>query len=230
MKPARILLFDIETTNLAADFAQLLCVGHKWLGQKKVTCPRIDRSQRNFRTAEKQLLKDFLAVYETADVVVTYNGKMFDVPFLQAKALEHRLPPMPNPSHVDLYWTAKHNLRISRKSLQNLAYYLGVKHEKTPVEGRIWVDAMMGVPSALNYIVKHCKADVLVLEDVYDRLRPYVRQHPRIMASHLGHCRYCGSTHLQSRGRYITRMKSDYKRVQCQGCGGWDSRRSTVIA
>lgn len=230
MNPAKILLFDIETTNLAADFAQLLCVGYKWWGQKTVHCPRIDRSRPNFRKAEKALLQDFLAVYETADVIVSYNGKMFDVPFLQAKALEHGLGVLPNPSHVDLYWTAKHGLRISRKSLQNLAYYLGVPHEKTPVEGRIWVDAMMGVPKALNYIVAHCKADVLVLEDVYKIMRPLVRQHPRVMGPLLGCCRFCGSQHLQRRGRYINKAKSEFQRVRCMDCQGWDSRRAAVLA
>lgn len=221
MRPARVLLFDIETTNLAADFAVLLCVGYKWLGEKKVYCPAIDFSTGNHIRAEKALLKAFMPVLEEADVLVTYNGKRFDVPFLQAKALEHGYNALPNTSHVDLYWTVKHAMRISRKSLQNAGYFLGLSNEKTPVEGKIWVKAMLGDAGALRYIVKHCKADVRVLEELYYRLRSLVRGHPRVNGNA---CKACGSSNIHGRGRYVTKLKGAQWRTICQDCGTWEAR------
>lgn len=219
---SKILFFDIETTNLKADFGFLLCIGWKWLGTKTVYVPFITHSANTFRAEEKKLLKEFLEAFEEADVVVSYYGKGFDVPYLQAKSLEYNLGPLPNPSHVDLYWTIKHNLAISRKSLQNAAYYLGLSNEKTPVEGRIWVDAMAGSKKAMRYIVSHCKSDVLILEELYLRVRGLVRTHPRVNG--WGPCRSCGSKHLQSRGRYVTKCKLPRRRIRCMDCGQWEDR------
>lgn len=221
----KILCFDLETTNLKADFGYLLAIGYKFIGDKKATVLKIDHKgndPRNFRRAEKKLLQDFLRVYLQADVVVTYNGKRFDVPYLNAKYLEYKLGILPNLPHVDHYWTVKNNLGISRKSLQNAAYYLSLSHEKTPVEGRIWVDAMMGDQKALKYIVDHCRADVDLLEELHFTIRGLVRMHPRING--YGACKYCGEHKLGSRGTAITTLKKVKYRFQCKGCGGWDTR------
>lgn len=221
MKPARVLLFDIETSNLAADFGVLLCVGYKWLGESRVYCPKIDFTTKNHRNAEKALFEAFLPAYEEADILVSYNGKRFDVPFLQAKALEYGYNALPNTSHVDLYWTVKHSMRISRKSLQNAGYFLGLSNEKTPVEGKIWTRATLGDPKALKYIVDHCKSDVLVLEELYMRLRSLVRGHPRVAGNA---CKACGSPEIQNRGRYVTKLKGTMWRTMCTNCGSWEAR------
>lgn len=222
----KILVFDIEATSLKADFGYMLCFGHKWYGQKSVLCPMIDMRHRKtsrFREAEKELVIKAKGILESADIWVTYNGKRYDVPFIQCKMLEYDLGVLPPTPHVDLYYTVKHPLQtLSRKRLDTVSYYLQTGAEKSPVEGRIWVSAMMGDRSAMRYIVRHCRADVEVLEEVYTRLRPLVRQHPRV--SGYGPCRACGSTHLQRRGQTPTTMRGPRVRVFCPSCGTWESR------
>ena len=220
---ARILLWDIESTGLYLDFARLLCIGYKWYGEKKVHIPKIELPESgSWDKAEKQLVKDFMEVYEQADILVTYNGKRFDVPAVQAKALHYGLGVLPNTPHVDLYYTAKSNLKISRKSLQNVGFFLGLNQEKTPVNGKLWLEAQSGNKKALKDIVDHCRADVLMLEEAYTVMRPLVRTHPRVDG--YGPCRVCGSRKLQRRGPYITKTKNNAQRVQCQECGSWDTR------
>lgn len=222
--PARILSWDIETTHLKADFGTMLCVGYKWLHEKTVHVPSITDYpdwQKNM-TDESRLLKDFKKVYESADMLVTYFGKGFDVKFLQAKFLEHGLGVAPNIPHVDLFYTVKANFALSRKSLQNVGYYLDLNTEKTPVEGKIWRRAATGHKPSIDYIVRHCKADVQMLEELYLRLRPLVRQHPRVAAR--GECSACGSRLLQARGRALTSTKGERHRYQCQECGHWSTR------
>jgi uncharacterized protein YprB with RNaseH-like and TPR domain len=221
---ARILFFDLETTNLVADFGRLLCIGYKWSDRKSVKVPAAPAGI-DYVAAEKRLVRDFLKVYKSADIICTYNGKRFDVPYLQAKALEHGFGVLPSVPHVDLYYTVKHGLRISRKSLQNAAYYLGLTNEKSPVEGRIWVAAMMGQRKALKYIVDHCRADVLVLEELYHKIKGLVRQHPYVKG--YGPCRFCGSTNLQSRGPIKTKYKGEHRRVWCKDCLNWDQQAIT---
>jgi hypothetical protein len=173
-------------------------------------------------------VRDFLRVYESADMTVAYNGILFDRPYLLAKCLEHKLPIPPNVPMQDPYFCVKANLRISRKSLQNTAYFLKLGNEKTPVEGKIWKKAGAGDAKSIKYIVDHCVADVLVLEELYVYLRPLMRTHWRLGGT-LGQCRFCSSFKLQSRGTLMTKNKGEVRRVQCMECGGWDQRTAKEI-
>lgn len=223
---ARILSFDNETSHLKADFGTLLCWGYKWLDEKKVHVPSLLTHPGKHMIDDRPLVKHVHEIMGSADMWVTYFGKGFDVPFLNSKFLEYGLSILPNIPHVDLYFTVKSNMSLSRKSLQNVAYHLDLEAKKTPVEGRIWKKAMIGDQKSLLYIIKHCRSDVLLLEEAYLRLRPLVRTHPRV--SGFGPCRYCGSTRLQRRGIAITKLKNEQQRIQCQACGGWDQRAATA--
>jgi hypothetical protein len=154
---------------------------------------------------------------------VAYKGVLVDSPYILAKTLEYGLEIPPHIPIQDPYFCVKANLKISRKSLQNTAYFLRLSNEKTPVEGRIWKKASAGHRPSLKYIKDHCEADVLVLEELYLRLRPLMRTHFRL-SDDMGKCRYCNSSKLQSRGKHITKNKAPQRRVHCQSCGGWDTR------
>jgi uncharacterized protein YprB with RNaseH-like and TPR domain len=223
LNPAKILLWDIETTNLKMDFGTILCIGYKWLGENKVHVPAITDypGWQKDPTNDKKLIKDFIEVYNSADLTVTYFGIGFDRKCINAKALEWGLPlPAPIPM-VDLFYTVKGNLALSRKSLQNVGYYLGLSTEKTPVEGKIWRRATTGHAGSIKYIVDHCRADVLILEEAYERLKPLVRQHPRV--GEYWQCRYCAGEVIK-RGFTLTTIQKPKQRVQCKNCGGWDLR------
>lgn len=222
---SKVLLFDIECTNLDADFGTLLCVGYKWLDEDKVHVMSLldyEGWDEDF-TNDKKLVKDFMKVYSTADLTIAYNGVLFDRPWLLAKVLEHKLPIPPSIPMQDPYFTAKSNMRLSRKSLANIISHLDLDTKKTPVEGKIWKKAATGNKRSIQYIIDHCEADVIALEEVYLRLRPLMRTHFRLSAD-LGQCRYCESTKLQSRGKQITKLKAAQRRVQCTSCGAWDTR------
>lgn len=220
---ARVLFFDIECTNLKADFGTVLCIGYKWLGEKKTHVPSI-MDYPNWQkdaTDDSRLLKDFLKVWLAADVIVSYNGKRFDVPYLYAKLLEHGLEIPPNLPHIDLYFTVKSNLALSRKSLANVLKHLKLDTQKTPVTGNAWKRATTGHGPSIKYVIDHCKADVLVLEEAYLKLRPLVRMHPLMKG--FGPCANCGSENLASRGHIITAKKKT-RRIQCRDCGSWGQR------
>src|SRR5688572_15746784 len=224
---AKILIWDLESTGLKMDFATLLCTGYKWLGEKKVYVPSIMDYEgwEEDVTNDKKLVADFIKVYNSADMTVTYFGTGFDRKALIAKALEHNLPLPANVPMVDLFCTVKSNMAISRKSLQNVGYYLGLSNEKTPVEGKVWRRAMSGHGPSIKYIKNHCEADVLILEEAYLKLRPLVRTHPRVSSDYAA-CRTCGGKVI-SRGRAITKLKGVQYRFQCKQCGGWETRTST---
>jgi uncharacterized protein YprB with RNaseH-like and TPR domain len=221
---AKVLLFDIECTHLKADFGTILCIGYKWLGKKKVYIPAITdyKGWKKHPWDDKKLVSDFKKILEEADMWVTYYGKGFDVPYLQAKCLEHDLGILPNCPHVDLYFTVKSNLALSRKSLDNVSKYLNLENKKTPVTGGAWKRAMCGDKKSIKYVIDHCDADVLILEEAYLKMRGLVRTHPRVGG--LGVCRTCGEDRLQSRGYRINNLQQRRRRIQCQICNSWDTR------
>jgi uncharacterized protein YprB with RNaseH-like and TPR domain len=226
----RVLIWDLETTGLQADFGTILCVGYKWLGEKDVHIISLP-DYKGFRkdpTNDKPLVKDFLKIYNSADLTIAYNGVNFDRPYLLAKVMEHGLQVPPNVPMQDPYWTVRSNLRISRKSLANVTALLGLEKRKTPVEGKVWKRAMAGHADSIRYIVKHCRRDVEVLEETYLRLRPLMRTHHRL-SDDLGQCRYCTSDKLHSKGRQVTKLKGEARRVQCQKCGSWDTRSAKEV-
>jgi Predicted exonuclease len=221
---AKILIWDIESTGLKGDFATVLCVGYKWFGEKGVKVISITDYPEAFKkdpTDDKRLIKDFMKVYNEADMTIAYFGTGFDRKMLYTKLLEHRLPIPANIPLIDLFYTVKGNTTLSRKRLATVAEFLELPIQKTPVLGRVWKRAMAGHAPSIKYIIHHCKADVLVLEEAYVRLRPLVRTHPRVAGS--DPCRYCGSNRLQRRGLSRTALAVK-QRVQCQKCSGWDTR------
>lgn len=218
----KILFYDIECTDLNSDWGTLLCVGYKWLGDKTPTVLSIlDYPGENFLDDSK-LVEAFHKVISEAEMVITYFGKGFDQPWMQGKYMYHDLPPLPNLPHVDLFYTAKSNTRLSRKSLDNLVteFKLGKKYN---VSRQDWKLAKIGDEHAIGEVIKHCYVDVNLTEKLYlKKFRPYVRMHPRI-AGWLP-CRHCGSTKLQRRGLALYVTKNSRVRIQCQNCGGWDTR------
>ena len=69
--------------------------------------------------------------------------------------------------------------------------------------------------------------DIKVLEKIYMRLRPWIKNHPAM--SHYNEtgdhsCPTCGSKKLQRRGTHKTKV-STFRRYQCTSCGGWSRQR-----
>lgn len=226
---AKILIWDIESTHLKADWATLLCIGWKWYGDREVHVPSLMdyKGWTKDVTDDRKLITEFHKIMSEADMLVTYFGKGFDIKMIQSKFLEYGLPVLPNIPHVDLFFTVKANMTLTRKSMDNVARYLDLDNEKNHVSGKIWKRAMAGHADAIKYVIEHCRMDVLVLEELYTKLRPMVRVHPRV--AEYGTCNNCGSNKLQRRGYALTTTQGRRVRAQCQSCGAWHTFPETQI-
>jgi len=173
-------------------------------------------------TDDRQLVEAFHKIMMEASMYVTFYGKNFDLKWMNSKFLEYGLPVLPGTAHVDLYFTGKAHLNLSRKGLDNYSKFLHLNKKKYYVEGSMWKLARVGNPEALAKVIQHCAADVNITEQLYLKLRPLVRQHPRI--SNYESCAACGSPRLQRRGKALSTTKGPRQRVQCMGCGHWSQR------
>ena len=227
----KILAYDIEASNLSADFGIILTFGSKFVEEgKKVEVLNIldyADSSGDLIRAEKRLLKDIVKRILTADVLLGHFSTYYDFPFINTRLLYHRLPVLPsNFPGLDTWKVARYKLKLRNNRLVTIQGFLGLKDEKNAIQPEQWIRALGGHVPSMDYIVEHNRRDVLVLEQAYIRLRPLITNHPRGSKSFA--CPVCGGTHIQSRGTQVTQTRT-YKRFQCQNetCGHWFDERRT---
>lgn len=245
----RILTWDIEATSLNADFGYMLCFGYRWLGDEKTHVLSVT-DYAEFEedvTNDRRIVEDARAILASANVWVTWYGKRFDVPFIRSRLLNHKLPPLPESRHYDGWETARKKLRLHSNRLASVSAFLGVE-EKTPLSGPIWVRAAAGHPSSIDYVKAHCRQDVVVLEQVYRRLRPIATTHPNLgmFVPALGRprtkaeiedegtrpadrppCPACGLRKLRRAGEQVG-ITVAYARYVCGSCGAYCRGKSRM--
>jgi len=142
-------LTDIESTALDADIGAFIGGGlmelygrFSWFYSSN---PRIGR----------KVLCRFLNRLSRYDIMVAWNGRLFDVPFLTARVVRHGVPAeaLHRIRHLDLAELVKANLRLARTDLHHVARFLGVK-EDLDVEGldvpSLFPKSMMGVGGGVH--------------------------------------------------------------------------------
>lgn len=221
-----ILAWDIEASNLSADFGVVLCVGLKTVGKGRPLVLDVGDYEGDILKREKQLLRDVRELLLNTDCWLTQFGTYYDIPFVNSRLLYHHLPILPpNHPHVDTWKVAKHKLRLRNNRLVTMSEFLGTRDEKNPILPEQWLRALSGDQRSLNYIIDHCRRDVLVLEQVYLRVRPLITDHP--FSGQRGLCTICGpKSKVHYRGYHRTRTRV-YRRYQCK-CGKWDHEKTPV--
>jgi uncharacterized protein YprB with RNaseH-like and TPR domain len=169
--------FDLECSNLSANFGMLLAGGFKTFGEKTVKLYRIDRMPQYKKEPwnDIELARLIREELEEADILVSYNGRRFDIPFLNARLIKYDMKPIIGKKHIDLFFTSKFQLKLSNWSLDALAKHLGLPIEKTQMQGDQWIKAMTGDKVSLDYIVDHCRKDVIVLEMAFMKTKGLIK-------------------------------------------------------
>lgn len=225
MKP-KILFFDIETSpNLAYVWEkyeqnvlaferewQLLSFAWKWQGDAKV---RVLSQRYN---SEPSLVKSLHRLFSHADVLVAHNGDEFDIKKARAKFLEFGLPPPPSVASVDTKKVAKRNFKLNSNSLNDIGKLLKIGQKAETGGFSLWLGCMAHKDASWAKMEAYNKQDVILLEKVYDRMLPYMDNHPSVakMLDREG-CPACGSEKVQKAGlRYTTSGKR--QRWNCESC------------
>lgn len=169
--------FDLETTNLKANFARLIC-GSVADCFGNVTTFRCDQPELTGvkRRDDSKLAVAVRDLLETFDVIVGWNSKMFDVPWLNTRLLIHGERPLSTDlMHIDpMYKAGKGSLALHSKRLDAVAKTFRLDSQKTGLDPEIWLDAADGDTEAIDYVVEHCEADCLTLRAAFHVLKPLI--------------------------------------------------------
>lgn len=187
----KLLFFDTESTDLSASWGRILCASfvsltgdvYTFRGDKRPHDLPASGHAKHF-PGEETIDDSNLCVairdeLEAADIIVSWNGILHDIPLLNARLQVYNHRPYegktwPQGSHLDLmYYATGQAMKMGSKKLDNVAKFLQLENQKTPLDGKTWQRAATGDRAAMNDVVEHCEADTLVLRDTF----PYLAQH-----------------------------------------------------
>lgn len=172
----RIGIFDLEMSNLNADFGILLCGVVKEYQGKSVILRLDDMPGYKKDMGSDRLLAIALReAIQPFDIIVTYNGRRFDVPYLNSRLAKYEEPPLERQKHIDLLYTVRYGLKLHSASLNSVQQFFELPTAKTQMEAARWIRALTGSKTDFDYIVDHCVKDVKLLEEVFNRVKHLVR-------------------------------------------------------
>lgn len=227
----KILLLDIETApNLATvwgmfkqniainqliESSYTLCWAAKWLGEDDLMFESI------LTGSTKQMIRKIHKLLDEADVVIHYNGTKFDIPTLNKEFLQLGFSPPSPYKQVDLLRVARNQFRFPSNKLDYVAQALGLGKKTSHMGHELWLRCMNRDTEAWEIMEEYNKNDVILLEQVYEVLLPWIKNHPNrsVYAEELV-CTNCGCDSYIKRGT-VTTATGKYQRYKCKGCGTW---------
>lgn len=233
---AKILILDIETSpniayvwrfwkeNVGAkqvlENGKMLSFAAKWLDDDKIYYQDTQHGD------EKHMLQILFQLLDEADIVVAHNGDKFDLPHIQGRGLVLGLKPPSPYKTVDTKKVAQYEFNFPSNSLEYLATVLELKnkkdgHKKFP-GFELWIGVLANNPEAWEEMRDYNIQDILVLEELYLTMRPYMRRHPNVAVyvDEENVCPRCGEKDRLQRRGFAHTSTGRYQRYQCN-CGAW---------
>lgn len=228
-KKPKLLIWDVECTPLlgyaygmwntnilhVVEQAYIYSWSAKWYGQKKVIFRGVNEAN------EEEILKELHALLTEADISIAHNGDGFDIKMAKTRFAYYGLEPIPKNHTIDTLKILRREFRLPSNSLDNACRYFGLER-KAPSDQKDWLLKMKaGDKKVWAKVKKYNVQDVLILEQLYEKIKPWVQNHPNLnLYMTEDGCPNCQSTSLQKRGFGTTRT-GKYQRLQCQECGAW---------
>lgn len=234
----KVLAFDIETSpSMVYTFSlfkpylspehiiepsRMICWSAQWANHPDPSQHggRTVQFQSEYHSSRQQMLQELHDLISEADVVITYNGKKFDWPWIVGEFIAEGFPPLPPVQHIDLYQVIRRNSRFLSNKLDYVAGRL-LDKRKVPHQGlELWKGCLAGDEKSWKVMRRYAKQDTALLPKLWNLVRPFTRGANAVHAGIPDGCPSCGSVERQSRGYYRTKA-SVYKRYRCKDCGHW---------
>jgi hypothetical protein len=228
--PDRTLYFDIETMpcvgvfwrpgyNITVHPEAILrpswasLIQYKWKDDKEVKVIKLTK-QELIEGNDKSLWERFIPIYNSADLVVTQNGKRFDVPWLKYRAMIHGLTPVKPLKQVDTKVEWAREFASPSNKLDYMGKVLGFGG-KDVMNFNDWLELMKGNMVYYRKMIHYGAKDVILLQQVHKRSFDYLPS-PAIVKA--GTCPGCLSKKVVKNG--TRRFANGWKQHQmCKGCG-----------
>lgn len=209
--------------TLSPDLGTIISFGYKFLGEKKahsINAWDFENWNENVNDDSVVCMMAY-EVLKEADLIVTHNGRKYDIPYLNNRLMKHGFPPLHKIRDVDTKVVAG-RIKPYSKSLKHLAQEFKLEELKMSTGGaELWDQVRERNKKAQKKMAAYCEQDVQTLEKLYLQFRPLLKDSETAMYSmrHDGlTCDTCGSRNLSKNG---TRMQKTgpRQRYTCGNCG-----------
>ena len=234
----KILTLDIETAPLRATVWGIwqqnvpvsrintdwycLSWAAKWFGSNDVMYE--DKRETWDTEDDYNLIQGMWKLLDEADMVITQNGKKFDIKRLNTRFLMHGMKPPSNFKHVDTLQEAKRWFNFSSNKLEFMTDKLCKTYKKLKhgayAGNTLWDACLVGDMKAWDEMEEYNIYDVLSLEELYTILRPYMKLHPNLNVFYDDNklrCN-CGGEEFSHNGYHYSNL-SKFDRFSCDSCG-----------
>lgn len=233
MSKPKILIVDIETSPIEAyvwglwdnnvalnqvkkDW-QIISWAAKWLDQKKIY--QMDQGH----DTEETLLVTLRRLLDEADIVISQNGKKFDIPKIYARFILNGIKQPSSFQQIDTRKVAKKVFGFTSNSLEYMSdklclKYKKLKHQKFPGM-ELWTECLKGNRAAWKEMRRYNKWDVLTTEELYKKLAPWDTSiNFNVYYGDKDAKCSCGGTEFSKNG-YMYTSVGKYQRFECKNCG-----------
>ena len=225
---------EIKSTTFLVETWFILCWCAKWLDKKEMMHGSIHESSTYKKDPEndKEILIKLQKLLNEADIVIAHNGQNFDCKKIRTRFIMNDIKPASPYRILDTLKEARATFSFMSNRLNDLGTFLKVGKKIDTGGFDLWKKCLNGDKTAWKKMLKYCKQDVILLEKVYKKLRPFIKQHPNIgiySDDIKPLCPKCGSNKIWYRG-YAYTTSSKFRRFQCISCGGWGRKKQNLLS
>lgn len=190
--------------------------------------PDFDEQFKEDHTNDRLLIEAMWKVLDECDIFVAHNAR-YDCGWFNQRCLYWGMNP-PSPYKViDTLRELKQICALPSNSLAASANYFELPNRKLDNAGwSLWQRCMEGDSEAFNEMETYNIGDITTLEDLYLKLRPFMKNHPNVALyqdSQEECCVACGSDKLEVIvGKSSYTQLSEFEVLRCE-CGKINRRR-----
>ena len=236
-RPAKILVFDIETAPMTAsvwsawmepglhmlerDHMFMLTWSAKWLFEDEIMSGKLTQKEV-LAEDDSRITREIWHLLNEADIVISHNGDKYDIKFLNMRfILNELMPPMPYAS-IDTLKATKKKFKFASHKLDYINKQLGLTPKLQHEGFEMWRRCLKGDMDAMNKMEEYNIQDIEILEELYLKIRPWIAPHPNLGMYILDdddHCPSCQGTNLDfsEKKSYYTNS-AVYEAFRCTDC------------
>lgn len=246
----KILTIDVETAPLKVNVWSMwqqgvslnqidndwfiLSFAAKWLNESNDNIIYDDLRGIVHKEDDTKLLETMWLLLDEADVVLTQNGKKFDIKKINARFVMNGFQPPSSYKHIDTLEIAKRSFGFTSNKLEYMTDKLCVnkklKHQKYP-GFELWRGMLNDELEAWDECESYNKMDIISLEELYFVIAPWDTKHVNfnLYSNNLETICRCGSTNIIKYGFAYTSV-SKFQRYKCNDCGAESRSRDNLFS
>jgi DNA polymerase III epsilon subunit-like protein len=191
----------------------------KWLFDDRLMGEVVTADEAHNRK-DGSIMSGIWNLLDEADIAIAHNGNSFDIKIVNTRFAVNELPPPSPYRSIDTLRAAKRVFNMPSFTLDEMNKEFGLELKMDHEGMDLWKKCVYHDEQALKTMLKYNKRDVVILEELYMKLRPWIKGHPNLalyIDTEETLCTNCGSSDLNWLGYYYT-PAGKYRSFRCNNC------------